>query len=1144
MKNFLSHIAKRFTAFTMALVLALSSTIISVPQTIAQGAPGALNFSFNTPNTFPAQPVSFTINDDNNGGAQQAFGNDIFGNNAFPSGDYTVNVTNMPAGFSIIAGANYSVATANSAQLTLAPGGNQLLLINIAQNASILDLDFSTPATFPAQPVSFTVNDNNAAGNQIASSNDTLLNNAFPAGDFTVNVTNMPAGFAIAPGNNYTVASSNSATFSTVVGGNLDFTINITQNSSILEIDFNRPAMFPVQPIIFTVNDNNNAGAQVAASNNDLINNAFPAGDFTVNITNMPAGFAIAPGNNYAVASSNSATFTTVAGGNLDFTINIAQNSADLTFNFNTPGTFPAQPVSFSITDNNGGAQVAAGDNMLQNNAFPLGDFTVTITNMPAGFIITPGNTYTVASTNTATFSTTAGGNLNFTINIVQNSGTVNLSFNRPGNFPAQPIAFIITDNNGGAQVAAGNDTLLNTAIPTGDFTITLTNLPAGFNIGANAGYTATGPNSATFSVVQGQVLNLGVNILDGSSGTGALQFNLTPATQTVAYTITGQNTGTTVAGTNTFNNNALPADTYTIAFSLPGAQVIQAGAGFTASGKSVSLVLNAGDNLNFTFNIVGNGGGGGSRRRRNRAPSFFATNDNKNGTPFGDSPVNYTVFTDEAISITLTATDMNMDDNLKLEFINDGSKAGNKAIYTPHIPPMMQSEKKATLTWTPMASDIGETVFTFKASDDFEATAEYSIVVNVVEQPTNKLPTITFSTADGAVQNPLHIKKGSMNLDLMVTAKDENTNQLLDLRLLVDAASSNNKAMFSITNPPVTDFLAERGFNPANGRFQWMAKDAAASADPYKFVFQVISGLDTVMVTLNIFISENGNVTIAPPTTPPTTPRTVTPEQPNGGGGSGGGGGGGVNQRVPFPDDVEGNENLTDEERTALQDKIKSCQFRDNKTESVVMLCVLGVINGPTSTRNFSGEKKNQKYFGREKITRAAFTKMMVNITYQPSKIERVAKLILENNVFAFPDVDPITWFAQFIAIAKINNQVHGYSNGDFIPWNNIERSEAFKILINTAARDNSKIRSDLDLAKNENDRGPWFAAFDQVVNMYGGFKTAKSVNPGITLSKKMSRQEAADVIYTTIRNAGIDAKSQLAQLKQALAQIDALSL
>ncbi|MDZ4216899.1 MAG: S-layer homology domain-containing protein [Candidatus Gracilibacteria bacterium] len=218
----------------------------------------------------------------------------------------------------------------------------------------------------------------------------------------------------------------------------------------------------------------------------------------------------------------------------------------------------------------------------------------------------------------------------------------------------------------------------------------------------------------------------------------------------------------------------------------------------------------------------------------------------------------------------------------------------------------------------------------------------------------------------------------------------------------------------------------------------------------------------------------------------------------------------------------------------------MKECEYSDNNTKSVLYLCLLGIIDAPNNSRNYVGELKNNRFFGDQLISRADFFKIVVNTIYPESDIEKVARMILDNNIWSFPEVDPIAWFAKYIALGKINGLIHGYPDGSFIPWQPVELSESFKMIVNTAASQNEKIKQDYnEVLSGLPENSSWFAGYDELINAYGGFVTPDDVDPGITLSKHMTRQHGADLMYTIIMNAGIQPESKLSELKEELLDI-----
>jgi hypothetical protein len=82
--------------------------------------------------------------------------------------------------------------------------------------------------------------------------------------------------------------------------------------------------------------------------------------------------------------------------------------------------------------------------------------------------------------------------------------------------------------------------------------------------------------------------------------------------------------------------------------------------------------------------------------------------------------------------------------------------------------------------------------------------------------------------------------------------------------------------------------------------------------------------------------------------------------------------------------------------------------------------------------------------------INRAEFTKIVVNANYDTAKIDEcISKNISDDlNYVFFPDVPRSEWYAKFVCVAKMNNIISGYPDGTFQPYNEINFTEAAKII------------------------------------------------------------------------------------------------
>lgn len=830
----------------------------------------------------------------------------------------------------------------------------------------------------------------------------------------------------------------------------------------------------------------------VTNSTNTLTDGAFPDGTFTLTAT-LPANTQIGAGAGYNVTGTNTLSFTMTSGATLNLTINITDTvvvpppaaTSTLTVAFNVAGAsnFPAGTnIPFNIST----TPVTNSTNTLSDGAFPVGTFTLTAT-LPANTQIAAGANYNVTGTTTATFTTTAGGTLNLTINIGNTAGggpgagtsTLSVAFNTAAasNFPAGTnIPFNISTT----PVTNSTNTLNDGAFPVGTFTLTAT-LPANTQIGAGANYTVTGTTTLTFTTTAGGTLNLSINIVNtagGGPGAGtstlSIAFNTAGSTNFPVGTNIPFSISTTpiTNSTNTLNDGAFPVGTFTLTATLPANTQIGAGANYVVTG---------GTTLTFTTTAGGT---------LNLSINIVNTGGGPGPGPGGNGTLN--------LSFTTPAT----------------FPVGTNIPFT--------------INTTPITNGTNTLTNATIAAGNYTLSATLPAGFEIVTGPNYGVPSIStaiFTIVGGATLN-LNIQvvaagnSGRPRGTVSITFTDEN-NQTI---------TSKSISIGQSTTVTVT------GIDSRGGNVNLSLSQDPSSTKTSKAVFTVpTQGLLTTVGTFtwtpsadslgtNQFVFTGTNGTTIP--TDAILTINVTTNITSGGGGNGGSGGSGGGGGFRTPDLIIDN-----------SEKFEKCRFKDNQTESVIYLCMLGIIDQPTMDKDFGGKSKNMQYFGKDPITRAAFTKIMINITYDESDIEKVAKLVLANNYFPFPDVEPIAWFAKYIAVGQLDNHIHGYPHlGLFIPWNDIEVSEAVKILFNTARHDNKKIAADLDQAVIDAGSEPWFMRFALLAYAYGGYTPVLDKDPGMIYSQKLNRQQAADIIYTTILNAGLETKGKLSALKQEL--------
>ena len=122
------------------------------------------------------------------------------------------------------------------------------------------------------------------------------------------------------------------------------------------------------------------------------------------------------------------------------------------------------------------------------------------------------------------------------------------------------------------------------------------------------------------------------------------------------------------------------------------------------------------------------------------------------------------------------------------------------------------------------------------------------------------------------------------------------------------------------------------------------------------------------------------------------------------------------------------------------------------------------------------------------------------------------------EKEALLFSDVDPDSWFAPLVALAKQLDVVGGYPDGTFQPTRQVNRVEAAKILINT---------SRLEIPENlptpqfaDVQEGSWFEKFAGLFEFLR-FENGENFNPSKSLTRAQTARWTLQVLeFSELKN------------------------
>jgi hypothetical protein len=147
------------------------------------------------------------------------------------------------------------------------------------------------------------------------------------------------------------------------------------------------------------------------------------------------------------------------------------------------------------------------------------------------------------------------------------------------------------------------------------------------------------------------------------------------------------------------------------------------------------------------------------------------------------------------------------------------------------------------------------------------------------------------------------------------------------------------------------------------------------------------------------------------------------------------------------------------------------NCEFSDTDSALVRKFCQAGIING-YSDGTFRPEAT---------INRAEMMKIAYQLFGNAKEINETAASLISNNIFPFADVEPNHWAAPFIAIAKKLGKIQGYEDGTFIPFQEVKRGEAWKMMTEAGTGMDPILQASFDLEKENITNDAWFTPYSQ---------------------------------------------------------------
>ena len=521
--------------------------------------------------------ATVTYSGTNGSGSTTTTTGGVFSFTGVPPGSYTVSTTDSP-NYVTVSGSSASVTvTANAitknVALTLAGSGGISGTVSDTQNPS---------NAIVGAAVTYT--GTNGSGSTTTTSGGLFSFTGVPPGSYTVATTDSP-NYATTTGSSTTVSvTANTITKNVALklagSGGISGTVFDTQSPSN-----------PIVGATVTYSGTNGSGSTTTTSGGNFSFTGVPPGSYTVATIDSP---------NYVTTSGSSATEPVTAG---TITSNVALTLTG------------SGGISGTVYDTQNPSSPIVGATVTYSGTNGSGSTTTTTGGVFAFTGVPPGTNYTVSTTDSPNYVTTAASST--TVSVAANTITKNVMLTLTGSggisgtvFDTQSpsnaivgatVTYSGTNGSGSTTTTSGGNFSF-TGVPTGSYTVATTDLP---------NYGTTTASSATEPVTAGTITN---NVALTLTGSGGISGTVTDTQSnpivgaTVTYSGANGNGSTTTTTGGAFSFTGVPPGTnYTVSTTDNPNYVTDPGSTLTvtvypnASSDNVALTLTAVGGINGT---------------------------------------------------------------------------------------------------------------------------------------------------------------------------------------------------------------------------------------------------------------------------------------------------------------------------------------------------------------------------------------------------------------------------------------------------------------------------------------------------------------------------------------------------------------
>src|SRR5256885_9779221 len=367
--------------------------------------------------------------------------------------------------------------------------GSRIWRVSSSQAASPTtgNLTVTTSTSGSNIPASYTLNASGPSGStsQPIGANTSVTFSAIIPGDYTVSLSGVAANCTVSGANPRTVTVPSGGTGSTT------FSVSCTASSTTGNPTVTTSTTGSSQPSGYTVTVDGSQSQTIGAKISVTFSN-LAAGSHSVALTNVPG--------NCSVNGGPSRTATAPSGGTTTVAYSVSCTTPSTTGNLTvaTSTTGSSMPASYTLSASGPGgstSQAIGANTSVTFSAITAGDYTVSLSNVPANCTLSGANPRTVTVPAGGTGSTT------FSVSCTTPSTTGNLTVTTSTTGSSLPSGYTVTVDGSQSQAIGANSSVTFSNLAAGSHSVALTNVAGNCSVSGGPSRTATVPSGGATTV-------------------------------------------------------------------------------------------------------------------------------------------------------------------------------------------------------------------------------------------------------------------------------------------------------------------------------------------------------------------------------------------------------------------------------------------------------------------------------------------------------------------------------------------------------------------------------------------------------------------------------------------------------------------